>query len=160
MGTSAILDIYDAIAEMEVSFTAAHGQTITPAVYNLQALPKAIEANMPPCRLLLPFFEAGSNITGTFTGIGKNMSGVAVVLDVFYYRAVKEGIGLHSGVAYDLVAYDKAYREALQDLGLPTTESYLQSATFERGVYFYPAESGREFLGVACTLSIEEFYCS
>lgn len=149
---SDILAIYTHIAGMAVSVAA-----ITPATYDLPALPDAVEPSMLPCRLLLPMDSKGEGRDYSFLALANTTRVTWHITDLLLWRMSDTGIGLDD-IAAVLVGYAAAYVEVLRrNRAFGQTQSHLLSARFAYGAYRYPdSATGTIYDGVEVQLDIEE----
>lgn len=157
---SQIRTIYSTLATKTVTVTSsvAYG-TVTPQVFDLNALPQFADTAKLPARFLLPFGVVGAKAQGNdhrFVALGTTTKIQWQVVDLLLWRAVEDGLGIES-VSADMVTYAAQYIKLIREnrsLGLAQVE--IVGANFEADAFEYPPQSNTWFWGVLVTLQINE----
>lgn len=150
--TSQILSIYAALALKQVSVGG-----VAPDVFSLAQLPNTADTAATPCRLLLPVGDnAGEGREVQHIAIGNTITVNWQIKDLMLWKPVAQGIGLRE-YAPVLVEYAGAYAEMLREFRAPTaTDTVLEGANIQTGIFEYPSGSGKSFYGALCTLDVKE----
>lgn len=153
MSASAITNIYESLADLEISLT----DGITPYVYGLDELPESITTAILPCRLLLPVSsEPGDGRDGTHIAIGTAMSIIWQITDFMIWQPSEQGLGMRE-FAPKLIDYCGKYLDAMRAWGkCPHQNSTLEGVGITPGEYEWPRGSGKFYSGVICRLQIRE----
>jgi len=150
---SVIRSLYAALANQAVVVG-----TVTPQVFDVNALPNAIDTAKLPARLLLPF-GANAEQGHTFNFETFGASGVGEVewnlFDLLLWRAAPGGTTL-ADVAADLVTYAGKYVDMLFTNRYLVTGTQIHNARLTLGVWEYPAASGQYFYGAYATVTVGE----
>jgi hypothetical protein len=148
---SGILAIYDALAAKTVTVNG-----ITPAAYDLDHLPNAVESGHLPCRLLTPMAPRAEARDFGFVALGTTAKLTWHLYDLMLWRESGSGTGPQD-IAEILVAYAGAYAEMLRsNRSMGQTQAHIMNVRFSYGVFEWPEGSGRLYDGVAVELDIEE----
>jgi hypothetical protein len=153
MSASAITNIYESLADLEISLT----DGTTPYVYGLDELPESITTAILPCRLLLPVSsEPGDGRDGTHIAIGTAMSIIWQITDFMIWQPSEQGLGMRE-FAPKLIDYCGKYLDAMRAWGkCPHQNSTLEGVGITPGEYEWPRGSGKLYSGVICRLQIRE----
>ena len=153
MSASAITNIYESLADLEISLT----DGTTPYVYGLDELPESITTAILPCRLLLPVSsEPGDGRDGTHIAIGTAMSIIWQITDFMIWQPSEQGLGMRE-FAPKLIDYCGKYLDAMRAWGkCPSQNSTLEGVGITPGEYEWPRGSGKLYSGVICRLQIRE----
>jgi hypothetical protein len=161
MGLSVLLDIYDDIEGMTVSYLNKSGASTSPTVYNLDSLPAQVSTAQLPCRLLLPLGQGESGSDNAQVLDGSGIRCVWRITDLFLLETMarERGLYVHAPV---MMRYVAAYAEALSNKyrlihGRATLIDTL-STSITPGIYEYPAGSDAWFFGVKADITIEETF--
>lgn len=146
---SKILDVYDALANMEVKSTKPL------KVYNLEMLPESVSTANLPGRFLLPLSPRPmEGRDGYFVNMGRRINVQWMINDLMLWQASEQGSGLRS-FARDLVDYCGSYIEAIKELPcLPGCT--VKNFSVRTGEFEWPAMSGRYFAGALAEITVEE----
>lgn len=132
--------------------------TITPTVYDVDALPPKADSAQLPARWLLPFGVFPTEARDFhFIALGSTTKATWQISDLLLWRATSLGLGLSSDAA-DLVTYAGLYADMLRAFRKPLAngQAYIESVQIAIGIYEYPVQSGNFFYGCSCVLNIPE----
>ena len=146
---SRILDVYDALANMEVKSTKPL------KIFNLEALPESVDTANLPARFLLPLSpQPMEGRDGMFINMGKRINVQWVINDLMLWQASEQGSGL-KGFARDLVDYCGNYIEEIKQHPC-LAGCVVKSFNVRTGVFEWPVMSGRYFAGALAEITVEE----
>jgi hypothetical protein len=161
MTNSILLDIYNDLESMTVSYLNKDNVATNPNCFDLNEIPASVQTAQLPCRILLPIGQGqgGSNNLQVLRGAG--LKATWSITDLFLLETAARDAGLYIQAPV-LMRYVVAYSEALgikfQFVHGWNTESLTISASVIPGMYEYPAGSGTWYYGVKCDLTIEEIF--
>lgn len=156
MTNSILLQIYDDLEAMTVSYTDKSGATVTANCLNIDEKQDSIQTAHLPARLLMSTAPDTGNIIQ-----GGNVNGTWNITDLFLLDTVARDMGNHIAVPV-LKRYEVAWIEAVAKLWAIrhgwSTETLSLSYTAQAGKFEYPSGSGVWFYGVKCDLTIDEIF--
>jgi hypothetical protein len=154
MTYSILTTIYDRLEALTVTYVDKAGASNTPEVYSQETLLDSV-TGQTPCRLLLP-------ATGTINIMpGGELLSTWKIMDLFLLEGAAQGDGIHDE-APSLTRYMVAYAEAVgalwQIVSGHSTETRSIQGQITSGKFEYPSQSGVQFWGVRCDMTIEELF--
>lgn len=158
--SSAILEIYDLIESMPVSYVDKNGATVTPTVYNIDNAPNSFQTAQLPCRVLVALGDNGQSMSLDI-GPGSEVTAGYTLSDIFLLETVarSEGPYIQSPV---LMRYAKAYADAIAQYWQYPSQIENQvlttTATITPGRFNLPVGSDTWFYGVRCDFTISELF--
>lgn len=161
MTYSILLDIYNDLEGMTVSYLNKSGVATIPTVYDLDEIPASVQTAQLPCRILLPIGQGQGGSPNVEILRGAGVKAQWSVTDLFLLEAAARDAGLYVQAPV-LMRYVVAFTEALgvkfQFVHGANTNSLTLSASVIPGMYEYPAGSGAWFYGVKADITIEEIF--
>ena len=145
---SKLNEIYDAIAAWDVYWDS----DITPKVREIQSRKAFTGTPEMPVRII-HLIDPESSGAGGFVALGKTNIIVWNVIDTFYLKPVAHG-GQIRRSSPKLANYIKTYITAMKNDRSPTSQSWIESMTWQLGVFEYPGSE--ECYGVKVNLEIHE----
>jgi hypothetical protein len=161
MTNSILLQIYDDLEAMTVTYTDKSGTPINPNCFNLDEIPASINTAQLPCRILLPVGQGQSGSPNIKILKGAGVSAAWQVTDLFLLETAARDIGIYIQapvLMHYAVAYAESLGVAFQFKHGWNVESLTISAGVTPGMYEYPSQSGVWFYGVKCDVIIEEIF--
>jgi hypothetical protein len=161
MTGSILLNIYDDLEAMTVTYVNKSGGNSTPSVANLDEIPASVATADLPIRILLPIGQGagGTNNAEILRGAGVKASWT--ITDLFLLDTAARELGPYIQAPV-LLRYVAAYAEALgkqfQFLEGDSTLSLTINASIVPGMYEYPAGGGTWFYGCKSDITIEEIF--
>lgn len=159
--SSILLNIYDALDAMTVTYVDKNGASVNPTCYNLNELPNSIQTEKLPCRLLLPIGQGVSGSTSMTIEHGAGVTANWQITDLFLLETAARGEGLYIHAPV-LVRYVAAYAEAIskkwQILYQWQSEALVLNLQPIPGIYNFPSGSDAYFYGVKIDLNIQEIF--
>ncbi|HOA25595.1 MAG TPA: hypothetical protein PLD57_14740 [Aggregatilineales bacterium] len=140
--------IFDAVAALSVTTP-----DITPTVYNFDAIPNRVDAEMLPVRLLMPLQDrnaAGSAFT--FIALGKTARAERRIVDLLLLRSLAQSTNIKAPIE-DLVQYVDAYEAAVRSNRGLTANAAITGLDVALGRFEF---GGVEYFGAEMTLTIYE----
>jgi hypothetical protein len=156
MTYSNLLNFFDDLEGMTVSYTNKSGATVTANALNIDEKADSIQTADLPCRI----------ITQTAADSGTVLQGAGIkatwnITDLFLLDTIARDISPAIQMPV-LQRYKVAYLEALSKKWMlphpPLTEERTLSYTATTGKFEYPAGSGIYFYGVKFDLTLEEIF--
>ena len=161
MTNSVLLDIYNDLEGMTVSYLNKSNVVTNPNCYDLDEIPASVSTAQLPCRILLPIGQGQGGSPNVVIERGAGVRATWNITDLFLLETAARDAGLYIQAPV-LMRYVVAYSEALgikwQFVHGWNVESLALSASVIPGMYEYPAGSGVWFYGVKCDLTIEEIF--
>lgn len=161
MTYSILIDIYNDLESMAVTYLNKASASTTPTVYDLDEIPASIQTAQLPCRILLPIGQGQGGSPNVEILRGAGVKAQWQITDLFLLEAAARDAGLYVQAPV-LMRYVVAYTEALgikfQFIHGANTNSLTISASVTPGMYEFPSGSGAWFYGVKADITIEEFF--
>ena len=161
MTYSILLDIYDDLEAMTVTYLDKSSASATANCFNLDEIPSSVQTAQLPCRILLPVGQGQGGAPNAQVLAGAGIRATWQVTDLFLLEAAARDAGLYVQAPVLMryvVAYTEAFGKEFQFAHGFSTESKSLSVSAIPGMYEYPAGSGSWFYGVKCDLTIEEIF--
>ena len=157
--SSSLIEVYDLLETMAVTYLDRSNVSTTPHVFNLDEFPGNIQTAILPCRILFPVGWGGQGMTLSI-GPGTEAESTYTITDFFLLETGARGEGLFIQAPV-LMRYVKAYADAIslkwQYASLNSASQPLTvSANIVPAEYNIPQGSDNWYYGVKCNLTISE----
>lgn len=157
--SSILLQVYDALEAMTVTYLNRDNVSTTATCYNLEHLPGSVSTALLPCRLLLPLGQGASGSPNLSIEEGAGIRAAWQITDLFLLEAAARGEGLyiHAPVLMRyVVAYADAIAKLWQLVYQSQTMAFTQSVSIIPAMLTYPANTDSVFYGVKVDIQISE----
>ena len=161
MTDSILLQIYDDLEAMNVTYLNKSNVSVTANCFNLDEIPASVSTAQLPCRILLPIGQGTGGVSNARILQGAGVIAQWNISDLFLLETAARDAGLYIQAPVLMrycVAYAEAFGKQWQFIHGWNTESLSLSSSIVPGMYEYPSGSGTWFYGVKCDLTIEEIF--